>query len=265
MDGRKNKERRDVLMGVSWMGDISFTQNAFQREPLLSSVNIPLQLVCVIRRGRESASIYTFPPTPPLELQLLKVESVIVRNEDVSLLLENVSICTLTYTAPPFPLDVQEVNVVLLSITIHVPSLIYAEMAAPFPPEIEREEKEVLEMDRVVSLVSVMREWVRGRVSEEEERGEKERERRVSIPDEAEKRGHWSLFVALSAKAMRVNVMVDPAITNIPSLPLSILSTRLVTEEFSSSAQRVSVSDGSLKRSSFVSLRCESDSDVGDR
>ena len=50
-------------------------------------------------------------------------------------------------------------KVVLLSITREVPSLIYAEMAAPFPPlEREREEKEELEIDRVVSLVNVMRE-----------------------------------------------------------------------------------------------------------
>ena len=119
-------------------------------------------------------------------------------------------------------------------------------------------------MERVVSLATVMRERVREMGLVEEEGGEKERERRVSIPDEAEMRGDWSLL-ALRVNAMRANVMSDPAITNIPSLPLSILSTRLVTEEFSSSGQRVSVSDVSLKRSSVVSLRCESDSDVGDR
>ena len=111
-------------MGVSWMCDISFTQNAFQRESLFSSVNIPVQSVCVMRSGRETASIYTLPPTPPLELQLLNVVSVIVRNEDVSLLSESLSICTFTYTAPPFPLDVvQEVSVVLLPITREDPSV----------------------------------------------------------------------------------------------------------------------------------------------
>ena len=80
-------------MGVSWMYEISFTKNAFQRESLFSSVNIPFQFVCVMRSGRESESIYTLPPTPPLELQLVNVVSVIVRKEDASLLvLETVSI-----------------------------------------------------------------------------------------------------------------------------------------------------------------------------
>ena len=103
-------------------------------------------------------------------------------------------------------------------------------------------------MDRVVSLKSVMRECVRGIVlEEEEERGEKERERRVSVPDEAEKRGHSSVCVVLSVNAMRVKVMLDPAITNIPSLSFSILSTLFVIVEFSSSGDMVSVSDVSLK------------------